>query len=100
MNDDHEQQTRWLVSYLETRFGRLEDRLNDVTDGLGNKLDQAIMAQSSRIEELQEKVNQLENSHLKLASQAGMVRNLLAFVGTAVVSLIGWAITYLYGTGK
>ena len=48
MNQEHDEQTRWLVSYLETRFGRLEDRL-----------DQAIMAQSVKIDALEEKVNQL-----------------------------------------
>jgi hypothetical protein len=88
MNNDHEEQTKWLVSYLETRFGRLEDRL-----------DQAIMAQSVKIDALEEKVNQLENDHLKLSNQAGLVRNLLAFIGTGMLSLLGWAITYFWPTG-
>ena len=88
MNNDHEEQTKWLVSYLETRFGRLEDRL-----------DQAIMAQSVKIDALEEKVNQLENDHLKLSNQAGLVRNLLAFIGTGMLSLLGWAITYFWPSG-
>ena len=88
MNQEHDEQTRWLVSYLETRFGRLEDRL-----------DQAIMAQSVKIDALEEKVNQLENDHLKLSNQAGLVRNLLAFIGTGMLSLLGWAITYFWPTG-
>jgi len=88
MNQEHDEQTRWLVSYLETRFGRLEDRL-----------DQAIMAQSVKIDALEEKVNQLENDHLKLSNQAGLVRNLLAFIGTGMLSLLGWAITYFWPSG-
>ena len=88
MNDEHSEQTRWLVNYLETRFGRLEDRL-----------DQAIMAQSVKLDALEEKVNQLENDHLKLSNQAGLVRNLLAFIGTGMLSLLGWAITYFWPTG-
>ncbi len=88
MNQEHDEQTRWLVSYLETRFGRLEDRL-----------DQAIMAQSVKIDALEDKVNQLENDHLKLSNQAGLVRNLLAFIGTGMLSLLGWAITYFWPSG-
>jgi hypothetical protein len=86
MNNEHDEQTRWLVSYLETRFGRLEDRLDQVT-----------LAQSSKLDALEEKVNQLENDHLKLSNQAGLVKNLLAFVGTVIVSLLGWlASTFLF----
>ena len=86
MNNDHEEQTKWLVSYLETRFGRLEDRL-----------DQAIMAQSVKLDALEEKLGKLEDEHLKLSNQAGLVKNLLAFIGTAMLSLLGWlASTFLY----
>jgi hypothetical protein len=48
------------------------------------------MAQSVKLDALEEKVNQLENDHLKLSNQAGLVKNLLAFIGTAVLSLLGW----------
>jgi BMFP domain-containing protein YqiC len=97
MNQEHDEQTRWLVSYLETRFGRLEDRISSVAEGLEDRLDQAIMAQSVKLDALEEKVNQLENDHLKLSNQAGLVRNLLAFIGTAMLSLLGWlASTFLY----
>lgn len=106
MNQEHDEQTRWLVSYLETRFGRLEDRLSSVTGGLEDRLDraidkvdQAILAQSVRVDAIEDKVNQVENEQLKLSNQAGLVRNLLAFVGTAVLSLAGWAITYFWPSG-
>ena len=95
MNQEHDEQTRWLVSYLETRFGKLEDRLDRAVD----KVDQAIMAQSARVDAIEDKVNQVENEQLKLSNQAGLVRNLLAFVGTAVLSLAGWAITYFWPSG-
>lgn len=111
MNNEHDEQTKWIVSYLETRFGRLEDRIDSVADGLQsrmdgmsggleNRIDQAILAQTTKVEHLQEKLNQLENAQLKLSNQAGIVRNSLAFAGTLVISLIGWVITYLYGNGK
>jgi hypothetical protein len=70
-----------------------------VAEGLEDRLDQAIMAQSVKIDTLEEKVNQLENDHLKLSNQAGLVRNLLAFIGTGMLSLLGWAITYFWPTG-
>lgn len=43
----------------------------------------------------------VEDSQLKLTSQAGLIKNLLAFVGTAVLSLLGWAAsTFLFPSGK
>ena len=96
MNSDHEEQTRWLVDYLEARFSRIEDRLDRAID----KVDQAILAQSDSLEGLKEKVNQVENEQLKLSNQAGFLKNLLAFGGTIVLSLIGWAASYLFQNPK
>lgn len=87
MNDEHSEQTRWLVDYLETRFSRIEDRLDRAVD----KVDQAILTQSQSLEQVKEKVNQAEDRSLRLESQAGFLKNLLAFGGTIVLSLIGWA---------
>ncbi len=92
MNNTPEEQTKWIISYLEARFTRLEDTLNRSEDKLQELLDN----QSTRLEELNRQVDRLEAKHVKLDSQAGFVRNLLAFVGTAVVSLLGWlASTFL-----
>ena len=97
MNNTPEEQTKWLISYLETRFARLESSLERSEDKLQELLDN----QASRIEELNRQVDRLEAKHVKLDSQAGFVRNLLAFVGTAVVSLLGWLASYfLSGPAK
>jgi hypothetical protein len=100
---EQNEQTRWLVTYLESRFARLEDRMDSVAEGLDerlnrseDKLQELLDNQATRIEELNRQVDRLEAKHVKLDSQAGFVRNLLAFVGTAVLSLLGWwASTFL-----
>lgn len=96
MNSTPEEQTKWIISYLEARFTRLEDSLNRSEDKLQELLDN----QSTRLEELNRQVDRLEAKHVKLDSQAGFVRNLLAFVGTAVVSLLGWAASYFLSGQK
>ena len=75
---------------LDERLNRSEDKLQELLDN-----------QASRIEELNRQVDRLEAKHVKLDSQAGFVRNLLAFVGTAVLSLLGWLASYfLSGPAK
>lgn len=96
MNNEHEEQTRWLVDYLETRFGKLEDRLDRATD----RVDHVILAQTQRVSELEKKVDQVEDRSLRLESQAGFLKNVLAFVGTAVLSLVGWLVSYWFSSGK
>ena len=90
------EQLQWLVGYLDSRFARLDDQLNRSEDKLQELLDN----QSTRLEELNRQVDRLEAKHVKLDSQAGFVRNLLAFVGTAVVSLLGWAASYFLSGQK
>lgn len=96
MNDEHSEQTRWLVDYLETRFSRIEDRLDRAID----KVDQAILAQSEALNKVEEQVAQLEVRQTKLDGQAGFLKNILAFVGTIVLSLLGWAASYLFQSPK
>jgi predicted transcriptional regulator len=108
LNSTPEEQTKWIISYLEARFTRLEDRMDSVAEGLDerlnrseDKLQELLDNQASRIEELNRQVDRLEAKHVKLDSQAGFVRNLLAFVGTAVLSLLGWLASYfLSGPAK
>lgn len=97
MNNEHEEQTRWLVDYLEARFGRLENRLDRAID----KVDQAILAHSADLNKVEERVNQVEVKQTKLDGQAGFIKNILAFAGTIVLSLVGWlASTFLLPPGK
>ena len=95
MNDEHNEQTRWLIDYLETRFGKLEDRLDRATD----RVDQVILAQSQRVTDLEKKLDQVEGEQVRLSSQAGFLKNILAFVGTIVLSLAGWLASYWFSSG-
>jgi hypothetical protein len=100
-NEEQNEQTRWLISYLEGRFSRLEDRLNSVAEGLENRLDSSLKEHTEQLREVEDRLNQVENDQLKLSSQAGLIKNLLAFVGTIVVSLLGWAAsTFIFPSGK
>lgn len=97
MNLEQDDQTKWLITYLESRFSRLDDRLNRSEDKLQELLD----SQSSRLEEINRQIDQLESRYVKLDSQAGFVKNMLAFTGTAVLSLLGWLVsTFVFPTGK
>ena len=95
MNPDHEEQTRWLISYLETRFEKLENRLDRATD----RVDQVILAQSERVADLEKKLDQVEGEQVRLSSQAGFLKNILAFIGTIVLSLVGWLVSYWFSSG-
>ena len=96
MDNEHEEQTRWLISYLETRFEKLENRLDRATD----RVDQVILAQSERVADLEKKLDQVEGEQVRLSSQAGFLKNILAFVGTVVISLVGWLVSYWFSSGK
>ena len=96
MNNEHEEQTRWLVDYLETRFSRIEDglrhttshlqvRLDSVAEGLEDRLDraidkvdQAILAQSEALNKVEERVTQVEVKQTRLDGQAGFLKNIPA----------------------
>ncbi len=106
------EQTRWLIEYLDARLDRLETRLDAsiqrTETSLSNSLSQTA-ARLDRIEaeadletaSLNARLGDAEDGLLKISSQAGMVRNLLAFLGTAVLSLAGWAAsTFLFPNGK
>ena len=117
MDNEHNEQTQWLVSYLETRFGKLEDslryttsnlqvRLDSVAEGLEDRLDRAtdrvdqvILAQSERVAGLEKKLDQVEGEQVRLSSQAGFLKNILAFIGTIVLSLVGWLVSYWFSSG-
>lgn len=112
MNNEHDEQTRWLITYLETRFGRLEDRISSVAEGLEDRIDSVAESLNARVHDsletigndftsLETRLDQVESSQLKLSSQAGFFKNLLAFTGTAVLSLLGWlASTFIFPNGK
>jgi hypothetical protein len=101
MNNEHDEQTRWLVTYLETRFGRLEDRISSVAEGLDARVRDSLETIGNDFTSLETRLDQVESSQLKLSSQAGFFKNLLAFIGTAVLSLLGWlASTFIFPNGK
>lgn len=93
MTDEHNQQTRWLIDYLENRLSALEDRLETSIQRSEVKLSESLENTSLRLTKLESDLSQIEDEHLKLASQAGFLKNVLAFVGTAVLSLAGWILT-------
>lgn len=111
MNQEHDEQTRWLVEYLETRFNRAEDRMLAISSSLESRLDaslqraeaklsQALDRQAEDLERTEARLDELEASTVRLNSQAGFIKNILAFVGTLVLSLLGWAASYLSPFGK
>jgi hypothetical protein len=101
MNNEHDEQTRWLITYLETRFGRLEDRISSVAEGLDARVRDSLETIGNDFTSLETRLDQVESSQLKLSSQAGFFKNLLAFIGTAVLSLLGWlASTFIFPNGK
>ena len=104
-------QTRWLIEYLDTRLSKLEDRLDSISrrtedrielsiQKTEDKLSESLGMHVARLERLEENLNLLEEGHLKLASQAGFLKNLLAFIGTAVLSLAGWAASTFFMKGN
>jgi len=101
MNNEHDEQTRWLITYLETRFGRIEDRIDSVAESLDGKVRDSLDTISNDYSRLEQRLDQVESSQLRLSSQAGFFKNLLAFIGTAVLSLVGWlASTFIFPNGK
>jgi hypothetical protein len=101
VNNEHDEQTRWLITYLETRFGRLEDRISSVAEGLDARVRDSLETIGNDFTSLETRLDQVESSQLKLSSQAGFFKNLLAFIGTAVLSLLGWlASTFIFPNGK
>lgn len=112
MNDEHNEQTRWLIDYLEARFNRAEDRMVALGHSLESRLDASLQRaesqltaamdrQAKELERLETRLDAVEDSQLKLSSQAGFLKNILAFLGTAVLSLLGWAASiYLGPSGK
>jgi Uri superfamily endonuclease len=91
MSDTQEEQTRWLVDYLETRLDKLESRIDASLQRTEDKLAESLDKLTERLEGTEARIDQVELDLQKLQSQAGFVKNLLAFVGTAVLSLLGWA---------
>jgi hypothetical protein len=101
VNNEHDEQTRWLITYLETRFGRLEDRISSVAEGLDTRVRDSLEGIGNDYTSLEKRLNTVEDTQLRLSSQAGFFKNLLAFVGTAVLSLVGWlASTFIFPNGK
>jgi hypothetical protein len=106
------EQTQWLIEYLDTRLDRLEARLDASIQRTETSLSHSLSQTAARLDRIETeadmetaslnaRLGDAEDGLLKISSQAGMVRNLLAFLGTAVLSLAGWAAsTFLFPNGK
>ena len=110
MNNEHDEQTRWLITYLETRFSRIEDRIDSVAENLEDRISSVAAGLDNRVRDsldnidndyasLANRIDTVESLQLKLSSQAGFLKNILAFVGTAVLSLVGWIASYWFSSG-
>ena len=111
MNNEHEEQTRWLINYLEARFSRVddkvaalsgtfdarfsrvEDHISETSKELEDRFVSLLEKQQAEIDLLSAELETTETKLLKLSSQAGFLKNLLAFVGKTLLSLGGWAIS-------
>lgn len=113
------EQIKWVVEYLDNRLDRLESRLDasiqrtetslshSITHSLArldrveSELDTELASLNARVEELDVEVQARSEELIRISSQAGFLKNILAFVGTAVLSLLGWAASiYLGPPGK
>ena len=54
MNNEHEEQTRWLINYLETRFSRVDDKvavLSSTFDSRFSRIEDHISETSKELED-------------------------------------------------
>lgn len=85
---DHEEQTRWLINYLEKRFERIEARIDD-----------ALAAQAKALKEMKQDIEEVEHITTKLSTQTGLIKNILLIIIPGALSLAGWIITNILMKG-